>query len=231
MADNNDQELTRQEKKSWKVLGKYSTLSPAGVASQGLMLYHTNWIAYSVAFAYSTPVLAATLSLLVYTKLHPDFDVSVIFASLSLFQLLRQPMMLLPRALTAITDSKNAFQRLSKVFEAELMPDEFVKVDRSQQYALDVQDATFEWEETQGETTKKPFQVKNITMQIKRGSLTAIVGRIGSGKSSLVQGLISEMRKISGEVSFGGELAYCSQIAWIQNATLVREFNVGCGWY
>jgi len=42
MADNNDQELTRQEKKSWKVLGKYSTLSPAGVASQGLMLYHTN---------------------------------------------------------------------------------------------------------------------------------------------------------------------------------------------
>jgi len=41
MADNNDQELTRQEKKSWKVLGKYSTLSLAGVASQGLMLYHT----------------------------------------------------------------------------------------------------------------------------------------------------------------------------------------------
>lgn len=174
-------------------------------------------------------MLAATLSLLVYTRLHPDFDVAIIFTSLSLFQLLRQPMMLLPRALTAITDSRNAFQRLTKVFEAELMPDDIVVFDRSQQYALNVQDAIFEWEETQGETTTKPFQVKNITMQIKRGSLTAVVGRIGSGKSSLMQGLIGEMRKISGEVSFGGELAYCPQIAWIQNATLVREFDVGIG--
>jgi len=33
MACNNDKELTRQEQKNWKVLGKYNTLSPAGAAS------------------------------------------------------------------------------------------------------------------------------------------------------------------------------------------------------
>ena len=41
-------------------------------------------------------------------------------------------------------------------------------------------------------------------------------------QSSLLQGLIGEMRKIKGHVSFGGRVAYCSQTAWIQNATLVR---------
>lgn len=180
--------------------------------------------ANSVAFAYSTPVLAATLSLLVYTKINPDFDVAVVFASLSLFQLLRQPMMLLPRALSAITDSRNAFHRLSAVFEAELMPENAFTIDRDQEYALDVQDTTFEWEETQGgETNNKLFQVRDITMQVKRGSLIAVVGRVGSGKSSLLQGLIGEMRMLSGKVTFGGEVAYCPQVAWIQNATLVRK--------
>ncbi|KXN81322.1 Multidrug resistance-associated protein 1 [Leucoagaricus sp. SymC.cos] len=181
----------------------------------------------SVAFAYSTPVLAATLSLLVYTKINPNFDVAVVFASLSLFQLLRQPMMLLPRSLTAITDSMNAFQRLSSAFEAELMPEDSLTIDRGQQYAIDVQGATFEWEETQGEGSAKPFQVQDITMQVKRGSLMAIVGRVGSGKSSLLQGLIGEMRKVSGKVTFGGELAYCPQVAWIQNATLRENILFG----
>ena len=35
-------------------------------------------------------------------------------------------------------------------------------------------------------------------------------------------GLIGEMRKVHGRVSFGGRVAYCAQTAWIQNATLVR---------
>lgn len=29
------------------------------------------------------------------------------------------------------------------------------------------------------------------------------------------------MRKVQGEVVFGGRVAYCPQTAWIQNATLV----------
>lgn len=131
--------------------------------------------------------------------------------------------MLLPRALSAITDSRNAFNRLSEVFAAELMPEDAFTIDRDQEYALMAQGVTLEWEEGGGETTSKPFRVRDIDMQVKRGSLTAIVGRVGSGKSSLLQGLIGEMRMVSGKVTFGGDVAYCPQVAWIQNATLVRS--------
>jgi ATP-binding cassette, subfamily C (CFTR/MRP), member 1 len=31
------------------------------------------------------------------------------------------------------------------------------------------------------------------------------------------------MRKVQGEVTFGGRVAYCPQTAWIQNATLVSD--------
>ncbi|KAG9067481.1 hypothetical protein KI688_012264 [Linnemannia hyalina] len=62
----------------------------------------------------------------------------------------------------------------------------------------------------------------DINLQIRRGALTAIVGRVGEGKSSLVGALLGEMYKYSGQVRSFGSLAYVSQTAWILNAT-VRE--------
>lgn len=40
----------------------------------------------SIAFAFSIPVLAATLSFVTYTSTSHSFDVAVIFSSFSLFQ-------------------------------------------------------------------------------------------------------------------------------------------------
>ena len=53
-------------------------------------------------------------------------------------------------------------------------------------------------------------------MEIPRGMLVAVVGPVGSGKTSLLQGLIGEMRKTSGSITFGGSVGYCPQSAWIQ---------------
>ncbi|KAF7982734.1 hypothetical protein HWV62_26606 [Athelia sp. TMB] len=66
----------------------------------------------------------------------------------------------------------------------------------------------------------KPFELKNLKMRIPKGAFVAIVGRVGSGKSSVLQSLIGEMRSTRGEVVFGGPVAYVPQSAWIRNATL-----------
>ena len=58
-------------------------------------------------------MLAATLSFVTYTGTAHAFNVAVIFASFSLFQLLRQPLMFLPRALSATTDAQTALARLA----------------------------------------------------------------------------------------------------------------------
>jgi ATP-binding cassette, subfamily C (CFTR/MRP), member 1 len=148
--------------------------------------------------------------------------------------------MLLPRALAAISDSKNAFERLSKVFHAPVRdgPDFVINVD--QEAALVVKAASWEWEETMREKERrekeaakkgkgkskdnsakdykkgkmdekrkladdiekaleqeeKPFAVKDVSFTVPRGSLVAIVGPVGCGKSSLLQGLLGEMRSV-----------------------------------
>jgi len=139
--------------------------------------------------------------------------------------------MFLPRGLSVIADARSALSRLQNIFHAELMEKDPITVDPSLPYALLIRDASFEWEEAilkddNGEnSTEKssdaPFQLNDVNIKIERGTLVAVVGRVGSGKSSLLQAAIGEMRKVKGDVTFGGSIAYCPQTAWIQNASLV----------
>ena len=146
-------------------------------------------------------------------------------------------MMFFPRALSATLDTKNSLARLSLVFGAEMRTGTSLVIDNDLKWAVQLESATFEWEEvlsTESYEDEKeasephllldvPFRVHDITMHVQRGTLVAVVGRVGSGKSSLLSGLIGQMRKVSGSVTFGGRVAYCSQTAWIQNASLVCQ--------
>ncbi|KAF9972235.1 hypothetical protein BGZ73_004675 [Actinomortierella ambigua] len=67
----------------------------------------------------------------------------------------------------------------------------------------------------------------DISLTIKRGSLTAIVGRVGEGKSSLVGALLGEMYKYNGTVRAYGSLAYVAQSAWILNDTVRNNILFG----
>lgn len=64
-----------------------------------------------------------------------------------------------------------------------------------------------------------PF-LRSINLTIPRGNLIAVVGSVGSGKSSLISAILGDMPKISGDLNIDGKIAYVSQQAWIQNATV-----------
>ncbi|KAG0215881.1 hypothetical protein BGX33_000740 [Mortierella sp. NVP41] len=75
---------------------------------------------------------------------------------------------------------------------------------------------------TAGETVPeiKTF-LKDINLRVPRGALVAIVGPVGSGKSSLLQAMVGNMMKSRGEVIRGATISYASQTPWIQNATIM----------
>ncbi|ORX52518.1 P-loop containing nucleoside triphosphate hydrolase protein [Piromyces finnis] len=76
--------------------------------------------------------------------------------------------------------------------------------------------------DSEEENSADSFKLHDINIKIKKNSLTAIVGTVGSGKSSLINAIIGEMKREEGKITLGGTISYCSQQAWIQNAT-VRE--------
>jgi ABC-type polysaccharide/polyol phosphate transport system ATPase subunit len=135
----------------------------------------------------------------------------------------------------------NATERLRDAFTAELLTETKV-IDHSLPEAIKVEHADFSWDgvppdfevdkkanrrsknalgaaeqaQKAGLAAEHTFKVKDINLTIPRGQLCAIVGPVGSGKSSLLQGMIGEMRREAGTVQFGGSVGYCQQSAWIQ---------------
>ena len=67
---------------------------------------------------------------------------------------------------------------------------------------------------------EQPFEIKGMNLRFGRNELVAIIGSVGSGKSSLLAALAGDMRKTNGEVIMGASRAFCPQYAWIQNATV-----------
>lgn len=62
---------------------------------------------------------------------------------------------------------------------------------------------------------------------MKKSSRIAVVGCVGSGKSSLISAILGEMEKLSGTVNCDGSIAYVPQQAWIQNATVQDNILFG----
>ena len=74
---------------------------------------------------------------------------------------------------------------------------------------------------------REPFKLHNITFSIGRNELVAVIGGVGSGKSSLLAALAGDMRSTRGNVTIGASRAFCPQYAWIQNATVQENILFG----
>ena len=69
--------------------------------------------------------------------------------------------------------------------------------------------------------------LRNINVSVPSGSLVAIVGPVGAGKSSLVAAMLGLMHRLSGTVAVKENVAYVTQQAWIQNLTLRKNILFG----
>ncbi|KAK4699731.1 hypothetical protein P7C70_g6527, partial [Phenoliferia sp. Uapishka_3] len=151
--------------------------------------------------------------------------------------------MMLPTALSTITDAHNATQRLIPIFTADTLEETFL-IEPAAKEAVSVSNASFVWEsaappqeeKSKGKVKKAkvedveirpPSSLHNIDLHIPRGEFWIVCGSIGSGKSSLLQGLIGEMRKTQGQVTFGGKVSYAAQVPWIMNATIRENIIFG----
>uniref|UniRef100_A0A6B2KWS6 Uncharacterized protein n=1 Tax=Arcella intermedia TaxID=1963864 RepID=A0A6B2KWS6_9EUKA len=157
------------------------------------------------------PTIMAGCVFLIYLASHEYLSSDVAFSSIALINNLNVPLTIFPVFIGNFLQATISIGRLSKFFlEGEL--DQEAVQSHSHNGLVRIKDATFAWDDT-------PI-LSNITLSFKRNHLTAIVGEVGSGKSSLVHAILGEMHKVSGSVEVNGSVAYVSQQPWLLNATL-----------
>ncbi|OQV05977.1 ABC transporter transmembrane domain-containing protein [Cladophialophora immunda] len=83
-------------------------------------------------------------------------------------------------------------------------------------------------EDIASETTEvEPFKLHDMDFTVGRNELIAVIGTVGSGKTSLLAALAGDMRKTDGKLKMASTRAFCPQYAWIQNATLKDNILFG----
>uniref|UniRef100_A0A8C6UQM7 Multidrug resistance-associated protein 1 n=1 Tax=Neogobius melanostomus TaxID=47308 RepID=A0A8C6UQM7_9GOBI len=162
------------------------------------------------------PFLVALSTFAVYVLVDERniLDAQKAFVSLALFNILRFPLNMLPMVISSLVQASVSLKRLRTFLSHEELQED--SVDRSATASSVC--VTKRW---------FPVCVFSLNVQIPEGSLVAVVGLVGSGKSSLLSALLGEMDKIEGTASVKGSVAYVSQQAWIQNSTLKENIVFG----
>ncbi|KAF8980104.1 Multidrug resistance-associated protein 1 [Entomortierella lignicola] len=113
-------------------------------------------------------------------------------------------------------------------------------IDNNPNVSIHVHNGTFLWatpdlslsseviEEKSDSKLPRPT-LSNINLRISNSSLTAVVGRVGHGKSSLLSAIIGDMYKQANEgvVRINGSIAYVAQEAWIMNRSVKDNILFG----
>uniref|UniRef100_A0A8C6PZ27 ABC-type glutathione-S-conjugate transporter n=1 Tax=Nothobranchius furzeri TaxID=105023 RepID=A0A8C6PZ27_NOTFU len=172
----------------------------------------------------SAPFLVALTSFAVFVTVDEKniLDAEKAFVSLSLFNILRFPLNMLPQVISGLVQASVSLKRIqSFLSHDELDPNSVDRKNSSTGKTKHIVNGKFTWGK------EDPPVLHNMNVMVPQGSLLAVVGHVGCGKSSLISALLGDMEKLEGEVSVRGSVAYVPQQAWIQNATLRNNILFG----
>ncbi|CAK7897455.1 multiple drug resistance-associated protein-like transporter 1 [[Candida] anglica] len=164
----------------------------------------------------------------------------IVFPSLALFDGLMGPVAMVPVFGSQFVQVRESLIRLVDLLlldEQEITP----RVNGNiSQIPIKFNHATFLWtkpkefdlsEDSEIESTIKPA-LSDLDFEANKGELTCVVGKVGSGKSSILKAILGELpislNTNKSDIQVNGSIAYCSQIPWILNGTVRENILFGC---
>jgi ABC-type multidrug transport system fused ATPase/permease subunit len=203
----------------------------------------TLW-ACAVAIWNSVPVLITFFSFLVYTLIEkkPLYP-SIAFTAISLFMLLRVPLDQLGDMFAHVQEAKVSIDRVEEFLnEEETEKYDLLGLDNKDEHGvkrIGFSDATLIWgsKDAVAEDGSRAFRLMDLNIDFQIGKLNIIAGSTGSGKSSMLMGLLGEMTLMGGklycpggrsredvkpdpETRLADTIAYVAQSAWLVNANI-----------
>ena len=158
---------------------------------------------------------------------------------MALFSYLQFILQFLPNCISVTIDSFNAFKRIEKFLLAEELNRTFLthnKFDLSEEReAISIENGNFYWDRDDREDTSaaesQVCHLVDMNVSINKGEFVAIIGDIGTGKSSFLYSLLGEMKfpdvGARPKVKISGNMSLVTQKPWIVNDTVRNNILFG----
>lgn len=88
--------------------------------------------------------------------------------------------------------------------------------------AVKMTNMTAKWEPGHAENT-----LEGVNLELEKGKLYAVIGVVGSGKSSFLSAILGEITVTEGHVRVNGTVSYAGQEAWVFGATVRHNILFG----
>jgi ABC-type multidrug transport system fused ATPase/permease subunit len=182
----------------------------------------------------SIPFLVSLSTFAIYVLVsNTPLTSEIAFVAIALFGLLQFPLTAFPNVITSVIEASVSLYRIEKYLSAqELDPNAVTRKDYREDPSwtpevplVEIKNGSFKWSSADPKPT-----LSNINLEVLKGQVTAIVGRVGSGKSSLISALLGDTVKTDGQVILRGSVAYVPQQPWVMNATLRDNIVFGHRW-
>lgn len=162
-----------------------------------------------------------------YALLGGEMTVEIVFPSLIVLRVLQIMMSLLPTSFSAIAELTTSCSRLQMFLQQQ---DQLIEAQPEPTVGAGeviLKEAIFERSSVRAVTQARgSFSLGPVNLTLNAGDLCIVCGPVGSGKSTLVLGLLGELTALSGHVSCGGRKALSGQEPWILSSS-VRD-NICC---
>jgi ABC-type multidrug transport system fused ATPase/permease subunit len=183
-------------------------------------------LAWAELLATMSYVAISTLVLFVVLFVHSlrgfELSASLIFTCVSLFTLLEDPFASLSRQISAFANARVGARRISAFLSAPVTPTSESSNVADSETALELSNWSVGYQGSENPT------LRNIDLRVKRGELIAVVGPVGSGKSTFLLGLLGELPTRAGDKRVSdAKLAFVPQEAYLVNGTLKENLLLG----
>ena len=177
------------------------------------------------------PLLVSLATFTVYIYTDPEnhiLSAEKVFSCIAIFNVLRIPLFMFPMFFMETVKLYVSLKRLSKFLDSPEMDTDHITYQPSGDLALDVKNGSFTWKDDVGQDRQDDSALRDLSVKVEKGSLTAVVGQVGSGKSSLLAAVTGEIAcRAGGLTTSCRSVAYVGQKAWIQNMTVKENILFG----
>ncbi|NXO03084.1 MRP7 protein, partial [Rhinopomastus cyanomelas] len=179
------------------------------------------------------PVVVSIVIFITYVLLGHQLTAAKVFTALALVRMLILPLNSFPWVLNSILEAKVSLDRIQHFLElADQDLEEYYALDgpSGTATAIEMRCAAFSWAPVEEESTRQRSSTDTLKLHIenlsvRKGMLLGIVGKVGSGKSSLLAAITGDLIKQGGQVyvcDLEQGFGLATQEPWIQFTT-VRE--------